>query len=148
MKHMVAILGAAALSLVSGAVVGSAMPTEPLSSGKGLEDIAPPPIQRYRAAVQGTPDHYPLKTASGTVPVEELSMHGLYRDRYRPYQEAAFDPDEFEPSLVDMAEAAEPIEIDIDMAPLPETRFASTAGQYAERGARVIDVARELSQLR
>src|SRR5690606_9384092 len=109
MKHMFAILAAAALSVATGAAVGSAIPTEPLTTGNSLADIAPAPIQRYAAAVQATPDHYPLKTRRGTVPVEELSMHGLYRERYRPFREAMFEPED-EPGLVEMAEWAEPIE--------------------------------------
>ncbi len=150
MKHVIAILGAGMLSLAGGAALGTAIPTEPLSSGTGLADIAPPIFHRNTTAQAG-PNHYPLKTSGGVVPVEELSMHGLYRNRYRPFtpelsprfSDAAFDP-EAEPSLAEMAGNFEAVEV----APLPEAPLREAAARYASNGARAIDVAQELSRLR
>lgn len=65
-----------------GAISGSAIGKSPmLMSDDDVLPSASAPSSTRHFSSQRLPDHYPLVTPDGTVPVAELAMRGRYRDR-------------------------------------------------------------------
>lgn len=89
MKATPMILGATALALVSGAVAGQSIGTEPLGLYQDVTDTLPQQRVNSRSAAlqiaERLPNHYPLETPEGTIEVEDLAWHGRYRDRVPAY---------------------------------------------------------------
>ena len=85
MKFAPHILGAVAVVGVAGALSGATIGDSPVLKKAHSDTMPEAPIVRAgdnaRLAAQNPPDHYPLKTAKGTVPVEELALRGRMRDR-------------------------------------------------------------------
>lgn len=101
MKATLMILGACVLAPVAGGFAGAAINTTPLeAAGDPLATIP-----RHETGLSGaidagaydTPDHYPLITPRGTVPVEELVFHG--RPAY--YAGLSASGEEYAPSAPD-----------------------------------------------
>ena len=105
-------LGACMLAPLVGGFAGAAINTTPLmSAGDPLATIP-----QHESDFSGdiafggldTPDHYPLVTPQGTVPVEELVFHGGLGRRYEPDDAApryaASDPRPAEPASGDPAD--------------------------------------------
>lgn len=90
--------GAGLACALGGAVAGSALGSTPMLDRSTIammyqEHETAPVAESARDAL---PDHYPLVTKAGTVPVGELGMRGLYSQaRYRAYLYAAdYTPEE------------------------------------------------------
>jgi hypothetical protein len=90
--------GAGLACALGGAVAGNALGSTPIldrpaiGSFYQVHDSAEP----LSPSRERLPDHYPLVTKNGTVPVGELSMRGLYsQKRYRSYlARADYAPEE------------------------------------------------------
>ncbi len=87
--------GAGLACALGGAIAGNALGSTPVLDRPTLESFyqshADAPVERA-TATPPLPDHYPLVTRDGTVPVGELGMRGLYSQaRFRGYAYAA-DP--------------------------------------------------------
>lgn len=102
-----------------------------------------------RAADRKLPDHYPLVTRSGVVPVEQLADRGLFSQaRYRDFDEsgddmavAVYADSDFGPRFVDMELAPPQDSVDADAAP---AQPLSPPG-IANGQARLIDVQASLA---
>lgn len=85
MKRTPAILGAISLALISGAVAGKSIVTEPISTNAGLDAVLPQqhihPQSAELATVERLPDHYPMTTPEGVIEVSELALRGRYSQR-------------------------------------------------------------------
>lgn len=112
---------------VAGAFSGSAIGSTPmLSNAASTLPESPPPARGGASApavAASLPDHYPLVTPDGTIPVAELARHGRLRHAYAdwdaPYDYAALA----EGSDGQLSEA----EIDRLAAWRPEPRAAAIA---------------------
>ena len=112
---------------VAGNALGSSQPLDRSTIGM-LYQSHEMPMQEPRAS-EPLPDHYPLVTRSGTVPVAELSTRGLYSQaRYRALLYAAdYGPDEFvadyqpDPNFARYETADESVRIGDAAAEEPET---------------------------
>lgn len=142
MKAMVLIVGACMVAPLVGGFAGAAINTVPLVSA--ADPLAT--IPRHASDVSGAidlgpidaPDHYPLVTPRGTIPVEQLVFHG------RPALYAAPSPDSYaaepDPTRAD-DEAAQPPAAD----PVDDDRSASgqlvpaAGGTTAQRGDGITD---------
>ncbi|MBD3731002.1 MAG: hypothetical protein IE933_15025 [Sphingomonadales bacterium] len=86
MKVPPLLLGACALACLTGASLGATTNTRPLGDADsplaGLPSHTASAAQ-YALASTDTPDHYPLVTPQGTIPVADLAIHGRLRDEYR-----------------------------------------------------------------
>ncbi len=103
--------GAGLACALGGAVAGNALGSTPVLDRPTLESFyqshADAPVERA-AATTPLPDHYPLVTRAGTVPVGELGMRGLYSQaRFRAYAYAD-DPAEARYASADVYSAPEP----------------------------------------
>lgn len=101
------------------------------------------------------PDHYPLVTRKGTVPVAELGTRGLYSQaRYRSYAYADYAPVEFAAAEYQPAESSahyettdasvrigDPGEPPAEAAPAAPLQLAAGPATISKRGgAKMIDV--------
>ena len=160
------ILVAAALACaLGGAAAGSALGSTPVTDRSIVGDY----YQTHASAdtdvaPQGyLPNHYPLVTRQGTVPVAELATRGLYSQaRYRAYAETA---DHRAMELANVADGPAPFSAETnthtpergdssDRSDQPETRHAPAAPLHlaqgpatlrGEGGAKLIDVAASLA---
>ena len=85
MQTTAIMLGAGVFGLVAGALGGSEIATQPISAAD-MDLLAGIPQHQLADAApreKGTrpPDHYPLVTPEGTIPVERLALYGVMRDR-------------------------------------------------------------------
>ncbi|TIX49751.1 hypothetical protein [Alteraurantiacibacter aquimixticola] len=106
MKFTPLIAGAGALGLVAGIAGVQAINTTPVTHMEsdllaGLPDH--PVAAASTEAHVATPSHYPLETPEGTVPVEDLALHGRYRDS--AVRVGLIDAPAGHPAEVEMAEA-------------------------------------------
>ena len=72
--------------VLGGMMTGAAIGETPMLQKRGHEFAipqtpAPSLASNARAASRNTPDHYPLVTSEGTIPVAELAFHGRLRDQ-------------------------------------------------------------------
>ncbi len=168
MKLAFAVLGAGALALISGAAAGSAVNTDPVSRADSAAPsfAAKHPQPAFDAKVAKGPDHYPLETPRGVVPVSELAWHGVMRGEYRPYGDARtseavyyrsdYDParkypeeDGWAPSRFNETREAEYGQGNaVIVEPAPAEPLRNVALNERREGARVIDVAKELARYR
>ena len=85
MKFTPHILGAVAIVGIAGAVSGATIGDSPVLTRGHSDTLPEAPIVRAgdngRLAAKSPPNHYPLKTPQGTIPVEELALRGRLRDR-------------------------------------------------------------------
>jgi hypothetical protein len=99
MKGTLMLLGACLFAPLAGALAGNSLNTTPLQpAGDPLATIP-----RHESDFTGNiafggfdiPDHYPLVTRHGTIPVEELTFHGRLRgqDIYAPREPDAGEAD-------------------------------------------------------
>lgn len=146
--------GAGLACALGAALAGTALGSTPIAD-RGLIDTfyqghetAYPEEPEHRP-----PDHYPLVTARGTVPVEELSERGLFSQaRYRAvfadagydaaaYAEIAYEPMPDEPRFAERDESAgigEPVP---QAAPAQTPPTLAIAAANATSGhAKIIDV--------
>lgn len=87
-----ALWGAALASALGGAIAGNALGSvQPIDRSVLTEMYqSHPSTTGYASGDDRPPDHYPLVTRAGTVPVAELATRGLYRQaRYQPRVYAA-----------------------------------------------------------
>ena len=91
--------GAGAACLIGGAIAGTALGSTPVIDRTSIaafysqeQDTSSP--MAPDSPEKQLPDHYPLITARGTVPVEQLSERGLYsQTRYQShYSYAEYEP--------------------------------------------------------
>ena len=95
--------GAGLACALGGAIAGNALGSTPVLDRSTVADFYQVHETAEPTARQGEPprDHYPLVTPSGTVPVGELAMRGLYSQRrYRAFAYAA----DYAPSEMDVEE--------------------------------------------
>lgn len=131
----VTLCGAGLACALGGAVAGSALGSSPILDrgliGTFYQSDETPAFHDDQA--KRPPDHYPLVTARGIVPVEELSERGLFSQaRYRPvhadigYDAAAFAEAEYvpEPDEPRFGERE-----DSDLVPEPPTQAAPAQAQ-------------------
>lgn len=137
MKLTLLSLGAGSVSLVLGAVAGESINTVPKTSSTDvLEAIPRHDLAFFPAAPDEgvSPDHYPLVTPRGRVEVEDLWLHGLYRNR-RP-AEVIYDF-ELEPESPELELAADDqtgdLDEDMQRAILSEESQSPEAGAELER---------------
>lgn len=136
MKLTLLSLGAGSISLVLGAVAGESINTVPKTSGMDVLEAIPRHDLVFSPAApdQGiSPDHYPLVTPRGRVEVEDLWLHGLYRNR-RP-ADVLYDFElEPGPSELELAEEAQTGDLDEDVqrAVLSEEDRSLEAGAEPE----------------
>ncbi len=92
MKLTFAFLGAGALALMSGAAAGSAVNTDPVSRADSAAPsfAAGHPQPAVNREVARGPDHYPLETPRGVVPISELSWYGVQRSRAHLWRDDAY----------------------------------------------------------
>ena len=111
--------GASLACALGGAVAGNALGSTPILDRPTIGSF----YQSHEDSVSGReaegerpPDHYPLTTRSGTVPVAELGMRGIYSQaRYRAVTYAAdYHPVEFTVADYGPTEAIERYEDAID----------------------------------
>ena len=85
MKFTPQILGAVAVVAMAGAVAGATIGESPVLSKAHSDTMPTAPIvssaNRAMQSNQRLPDHYPLKTANGTVEVADLALRGRLRNR-------------------------------------------------------------------
>lgn len=77
-------LGAVPIGLVLGTMAGQSINTAPKMSGTDVLEAIPRHDLAFAPTAydeQRSPDHYPLVTPRGRVEVEDLWLHGLYRNR-------------------------------------------------------------------
>ena len=72
--------------VLGGMLTGEAIGETPMLQKRGHEFAipqtpAPSQASNARAASRNTPDHYPLVTPKGTIPVAELAFHGRLREQ-------------------------------------------------------------------
>lgn len=72
--------------VLGGMTTGAAIGETPMLQKRGHEFAfpqtpAPSLASNARAASRNTPDHYPLVTPEGTIPVAELAFHGRLREQ-------------------------------------------------------------------
>lgn len=172
MKATPVILGACALGIVAGAAGGTAINTRPLANASDTIDQLPEaPTLRDGATgpAQALPNHYPLTTPEGTVPVTELAYHGRFRDT--PRYGVHYEPDatiayaDYETwsendwaekdwaagrnhpgTTAHVAPSLQPVEPDLAAAPPQPVKPAAISGMTAS-GARMVDVASELARI-
>ena len=70
---------------IAGAMGGATIGASPIMVERA--EAVETPDARFVIATASTPekplpDHYPLVTPDGTIPVEELALHGRFRDEY------------------------------------------------------------------
>jgi hypothetical protein len=97
MQTTAILLGAGAFGLVAGALGGSKIATQPISAADTdlLAGITQHQLADIAQAQNGPrpPDHYPLVTPEGTIPVEQLAFYGVMRDRgYADPYRYSYDP--------------------------------------------------------
>ena len=84
MKITPQLLAAVAVVAIGGAVSGAAIGDSPVLPRSSQETLPQAQIafapSSPRSSSERPPNHYPLKTQEGTVPVAELALHGRYRD--------------------------------------------------------------------
>jgi hypothetical protein len=159
-----AVWGALLAAALGGAVAGNALGSAPILDRSTLatyyQEHADSFAQRIEA--ERPPDHYPLVTAAGTVPVAELSTRGLYSQaRYRApdysehHEAIAFTAADYRPDQEHFAYqttdaslrtgAPEPGAPD-KAAPASETQMAAAPKTAQATGqARLIDVQASLA---
>lgn len=89
------ILGACIIAPAAGGLAGATINTTPLeAAGDPLATIPRHALDGGAMAYPGldTPDHYPLVTSHGTIPVEELLFHGPLGRRYDPSYAPGYAP--------------------------------------------------------
>lgn len=69
--------------VLGGMLTGEAIGDTPILQKRGHKFAIPqtPAPEVSRTASRNTPDHYPLVTPEGTIPVAELAFHGRLRDQ-------------------------------------------------------------------
>lgn len=92
--------GAGLVCALGGAIAGTGLGSSPVAASATTEYYQKHETSAGRestAAVAVMPDRYPLVTARGTVPVEQLSERGLFSQaRYRVIDRQAFvEPDSY-----------------------------------------------------
>lgn len=110
--------GASLACALGGAVAGNALGSTPILDRPTIGSF----YQSHEDSVSGReaederpPDHYPLKTRAGIVPVAELGMRGLYSQaRYRAV--AYYQPVEYTAADYGLAEPIERHDVAIDTA--------------------------------
>lgn len=146
-------LAVAAVGAVSGQAIGSTpmlraetvdyLPSSSVTSGEF----------RSNGNVDRPPDHYPLVTPEGTIPVGELALHGRLRHRsggwYGEEDVIILDanyPEDFSAQQLDRMAQAEPFPEpqakQVASPPLPLDEPVELAD---ETGAKVVDIAKALS---
>lgn len=95
--------GAGLACALGGAIAGNALGSTPMLDRSTVADFyqSHETTEKEAAAGEPLPDHYPLVTKAGTVPVGELAMRGLYSQRR--YRALAYAVD-YVPSQVHVAE--------------------------------------------
>ena len=107
MKATLVLLGACILAPFAGGLAGASINTTPLQSAADPLATVPQHESDFTGNIAfggfDIPDHYPLVTAHGTIPVEDLMFHGGLGRRYFP--EAGGSSAGPGPSFVDDAPA-------------------------------------------
>lgn len=172
MKATSIILGACALGIIAGAAGGTSINTRPIANAADtFASIPDAPIVRFAGAQQteALPNHYPMTTPEGTIPVEELAYRGRYRDTarymdayYVPAEEARFenyedweaqsnDEHRYRPATTAHVQPQmEPVEValaDTEALPLPQPIDSNDVSSMTIGGARVVDVSAELAKI-
>ncbi len=122
--------------VLGGMMTGAAIGETPMLQKRDHEFVIPqtPAPQGSRTASRNTPDHYPLVTPEGTIPVAELAFHGRLREQRMEWFDQGdtvrldadydnfFDEVEVENLANGPAVTREPIEHSNIRAPTPEPR--------------------------
>lgn len=141
---------------LGGAIAGNAIGSTPITDRSTIamfyqsHDTAAAEQPDRRAL----PDHYPLVTRSGVVPVAELSDRGLFSQaRYRSFVAAAYEADAPQGYGAGFVEDAPALDTEVrsagvtpeeTAAPAPSLALAEGSGEGSE-GARTIDVQAQLA---
>ena len=84
MKITPQLLAAVAVVAIGGAVSGAAIGDSPVLPRSSQETLPEAQVSfvpgSHKTSAERPPNHYPLETKDGTIPVAELSLHGRYRD--------------------------------------------------------------------
>ena len=113
MKITPQLLAAVAVVAIGGAVSGAAIGDSPVLPRSSQETLPQAQVafvpSSPRSSSERPPNHYPLKTQEGTVPVAELALHGRYRDTAHARsmmraREAELRPAEYAGNYYDEAE--------------------------------------------
>ena len=75
----VALFGVVLGGMMTGAAIGETPMLQ--KRGHGFAIPQTPALQLPKTADRNTPDHYPLVTPEGTIPVAELAFHGRLREQ-------------------------------------------------------------------
>ena len=143
--------------VLGGMLTGEAIGETPMLQKRGHEFAipqtpAPSLTSNARAASRNTPDHYPLVTPEGTIPVAELAFHGRLReqrmDRFDHGDTTRLDADYdnfFDEAEVDAlatgpAVTREPIEQSNVSAPAPKPRSTPAGAVIVEPLAGTLEV--------
>ena len=135
--------------VLGGMLTGEAIGETPMLQKRGHEFAipqtpAPSLTSNARAASQHTPDHYPLVTPEGTIPVAELAFHGRLREQRMEWFDQGdttrldadydnfFDEAEVENLANGPAVTREPIEQSDVPAPAPRPRSMPTGAVIVE----------------
>lgn len=107
MKGLLIFVIAALLAGLAGAYAGGSMSAEPVLN-RGGEDVIPSSSlmaasNNAMRRSQSTPEHYPLKTQDGTIPVADLALNGRLRNRREAAEQA---PERYEPPEIELPELA------------------------------------------
>lgn len=153
-----AFVAAALVAAAVGAVSGQAIGDTPILRDRS-EHFGPSankhdaPAERS-AETDRPPDHYPLVTPNGTIPVAELALHGRMRDRNDGWYaveetvlfEASYDDDLSEAEIGRLARHTPLPEVDDRPAPSPRTVAERKPFEDAESGMRIVDVPAALDE--
>lgn len=122
------VLGAGLACAVGGAIAGNALGSAPVLDRSTLTTLYQSHETVAKAESDRTlPDHYPLVTRAGTVPVAALSERGLYSQaRYRAFMAVDDAPRQPEPAAWEPENWAEPA------PPAPEQATDEPAFEEAE----------------
>ena len=157
--RLTAFIAAALVAGAVGAASGQAIGDTPILRG-GSEQALPLAKTPYEAVEGQTeterpPDHYPLVTPDGTIPVAELALHGRMRDRddgwYAVEEPVFLDAqyeDDFSEAEIDRLARPVPtvaeVRIDQTPGPLPQPQQSDNAAE----GVRIVDVSAALDDAR
>ena len=139
MKPTPLLLGAIPLTIFTGALIGTAVATEPIA--RATDPIAEVPQHKVETrsteeaqAMIAPRNHYPLKTPDGVIEVAELTYHGRMRHRLReqPLYGAQSEAEAFgamEPAVIvsDEPHLAEARDLPENFVPLEPGVFENTA---------------------
>lgn len=143
----------ATVGAISGQAIGQ-MPILRESAGGSIpEALYTPTSFAEVASGERPPDHYPLVTPDGTVPVAELALRGRLRDREEAWyaMSGSFDhPADYQPDFsdgeIEHLAYAEPVETGNDPYPhdKPQASDQPAAKVTHSTQAKVIDISAQL----